>query len=114
MTHWKNNIKNVDILEKIAFPKLNYLSLGDDTLGENVEVLKKIKFGDLEDIYLYLNDNINREKDNIQGIVNHFEEKGINFNFISCDDDNDNDIENDYKEQKNEKEKSENIEVLDE
>ena len=30
------------------------------------------------------------------------------------DNDNDNDIENDYKEQKNEKEKSENIEVLDE
>ena len=56
-------------------------------MGENVEVLKKIKFGDLEDIYLYLND-----KDNIQGIVNHFEEKGINFNFISCDDDNDIDL----------------------
>ena len=88
----KNCIKNVDILEKIFFKKLNYISLGDDTLGEKVEVLKKIKFGELEDIYLYLNDNIDREKDNIQGIVNYFEEKGVSFNFISCDDDNDNDI----------------------
>ena len=89
----KNCVKSIDSLGKIFFKKLNYISLGDDTLGENVEILKKIKFGDLEDIYLYLNDNINREKDNIQGIVNHFEEKGINFNFISCDDDNDNDID---------------------
>lgn len=88
----KNCIKNIDILEKIFFKKLNYISLGDDTLGEKVEVLKKIKFGELEDIYLYLNDNIDREKDNIQGIVNYFEEKSISFNFISCDDDNDNDI----------------------
>ena len=88
----KNCIKSIDILEKIFFKKLNYISLGDDTLGEKVEVLKKIKFGELEDIYLYLNDNIDREKDNIQGIVNYFEEKSISFNFISCDDDNDNDI----------------------
>ena len=57
-----------------------------------MEVLKKIKFKDLEDLYLYLNDNIDREKENIQGIVNYFEEKNVNFNFISCDDDNDNDI----------------------
>lgn len=90
----KNNIKNVEILEKVPLSKLNYLSLGDDTLGEKVEVLKKIKFGELEDIYLYLNDKIDREKDNIQGIVNYFEEKGITFNFISCDDDNDNDLNN--------------------
>ena len=41
----KNNVKSIDILEKISFNKLNYLSLGDDTLGEKVEVLKKIKFG---------------------------------------------------------------------
>ena len=88
----KNKVKNIDILEKIYFKKLNYLSLGDDTLGESVEVLKRIKFGELEDLYLYLNDNINREKENIQGIVNYFEEKGVSFNFISCDDDNDNDI----------------------
>jgi len=88
----RNKIKNIDILEKVFFKKLNYLSLGDDTLGEKVEVLKKIKFGELEDLYLYLNDNIDREKDNIQGIVNYFEEKGVSFNFISCDDDNDNDI----------------------
>ena len=88
----KNCIKNIDILEKIFFKKLNYISLGDDTLGEKVEVLKKIKFGELEDIYLYLNDNIDREKENIQAIVNYFEDKGISFNFISCDDDNDNDI----------------------
>ena len=85
----KNNVKSIDILEKISFNKLNYLSLGDDTLGEKVEVLKKIKFGDLEDIYLYLNDKIDREKENIQEIVNYFEEKNITFNFISCDDDND-------------------------
>ena len=88
----RNKIKNIDILEKVFFKKMNYLSLGDDTLGEKVEVLKKIKFGELEDLYLYLNDNIDREKDNIQGIVNYFEEKGVSFNFISCDDDNDNDI----------------------
>ena len=85
----KNNVKSIDILEKISFNKLNYLSLGDDTLGEKVEVLKKIKFGDLEDIYLYLNDKIDREKENIQEIVNYFEEKNITFNFIICDDDND-------------------------
>ena len=94
----KNKVKNIDILEKIFFKKLNYLSLGDDTLGENVEVLKRIKFGELEDLYLYLNDNINREKENIQGIVNYFEEKGVSFNFISCDDDNDNDINLDEEE----------------
>ena len=88
----KNNVNNVDILEKIPFPKLNYLSLGDDTLGEKVDVLKKIKFGELEDLYLYLNDKIDRETEKIQGIVNYFEEKGVTFNFISCDDDNDNDM----------------------
>ena len=88
----KNNVNNVDILEKIPFPKLNYLSLGDDTLGEKVDVLKKIKFGELEDLYLYLNDKIDREQEKIQGIVNFFEEKGVTFNFISCDDDNDNDF----------------------
>ena len=93
----KNNIKNVEILEKIPLIKLNYLSLGDDTLGEKVDVLKKIKFDELEDIYLYLNDKIDREKDNIQGIVNYFEEKGINFNFISCDDDNDLNNEDNFK-----------------
>ena len=85
----KNNVKSIDILEKINFKKLNYISLGDDTLGENVDVLKKIKFGDLEDLYLYLNDDIDREKENIQSIVNFFEEKNVNFQFISCDDDND-------------------------
>ena len=93
----KNDIKNVEILEKIPLSKLNYLSLGDDILGEKVDILKKIKFGELEDIYLYLNDKIDREKDNIQGIVNYFEEKGINFNFISCDDDNDLDNGDNFK-----------------
>ncbi len=88
----KNNLKNVDILEKIQFNKLNYLSIGDDTLGDKVDCLTKIKFGALEDIYLYLNDSINRETKKIQNIVSHFEDKGITFNFISCDDDNDNDI----------------------
>ena len=92
----KNNLKSIDILEKINFKKLNYLSLGDDTLGENVEILKKIKFGDLEELYLYLNDSIDREKENIQNIVNFFEEKNVNFNFISCDDDNDNDLNDEF------------------
>ena len=46
----------------------------------------------MEDLYLYLNDKIDREQEKIQGIVNYFEEKGVTFNFISCDDDNDNDL----------------------
>ena len=85
----KNNIKEINLLEKIAFPKLNYLSIGDDTLGDKVDILRKIKFGELEDIYLYLNDSIDRETKKIKDIIDHFEEKGITFNFISCDDDND-------------------------
>ena len=72
----KNNLKSINILEKISFSKLNYLSIGDDTLGDNVDCLTKIKFGELEDIYF-------------------FEEKGITFNFISCDDDNDMNFDND-------------------
>ena len=88
----KNNLKNIDILEKISFKKLNYLSIGDDTLEDRVTCLTKIKFGELEDLYLYLKDSIDRESEKIQKIVNTFEEKGITFNFISCDDDNDNDI----------------------
>ena len=91
----KNNLKSINILEKISFSKLNYLSIGDDTLGDNVDCLTKIKFGELEDIYLYLNDSIDRETPKIQGIVNYFEEKGITFNFISCDDDNDMNFDND-------------------
>ena len=71
---------------------MNYLSIGDDTLGDKVDCLTKIKFGELEDIYLYLNDSIDRETKKIQGIVSYFEDKNINFNFVSCDDDNDNDI----------------------
>ena len=88
----RNNIKNIDILEKISFQKLNYLSIVDDTLGDKVDCLTKIKFGELEDIYLYLNDNIDRETKKIQSIISYFEDKNITFNFISCDDDNDNDI----------------------
>ena len=88
----KNNLKNIDILEKVDFKSLNYLSIGDDTLGEKVEVLTKIKFGELEDLYLYLNDNIDREAKKISDIATYFEDKGTTFNFISCDDDNDNDI----------------------
>ena len=84
----KNNLKSIDILEKISFNKLNYLSIGDDTLGDKVDCLVNIKFGELEDLYLYLNDSIDRETKKIDNIVNHFEEKGTNFNFISCDDDN--------------------------
>ena len=45
----------------------------------------------MEDLYLYLKDSIDRESEKIQKIINTFEEKGITFNFISCDDDNDND-----------------------
>ena len=88
----KNNIKSIDILQKISFKKLNYISIGDDTLGDKVDCLTKIKFGELEDIYLYLNDSIDRETPKITGIATYFEDKGITFNFISCDDDNDNDI----------------------
>ena len=85
----KNNLKSIDVLEKIAFSKLNYLSIGDDTLGDNVETLKKIKFGELEDMCLYLNESIDRESKKILDIIEHFEKKDITFNFISCDDDND-------------------------
>ena len=85
-----NNLKNIDILEKVDLKSLNYLSIGDDTLGDKVEVLPKIKFGELED--LYLNDNIDRETKKISDIATYFEDKGTTFNFISCDDDNDNDI----------------------
>ena len=88
----RNNLKNIDVLEKISFNKLNYLSIGDDTLGDKVDCLTKIKFGELEDIYLYLNDSIDRETPKISGIATYFEDKGITFNFISCDDDNDNDV----------------------
>ena len=88
----KNNLKNINVLENISFNKLNYLSIGDDTLGDKVDCLIRVKFGELEDLYLYLNDSINRETKKIQRIVSHFEDKGITFNFISCDDDNDNDL----------------------
>ena len=88
----KNNLKSINVLEKISFNKLNYLSIGVDTLGDKVDCLTKIKFGELEDIYLYLNDSIDRETQQIQGIATYFEDKGVTFNFISCDDDNDNDV----------------------
>jgi Leucine-rich repeat (LRR) protein len=88
----KNNLKSINVLEKISFNKLNYLSIGDDTLGDKVDCLTKIKFGELEDIYLYLNDSIDRETQQIQEIATYFEDKGVTFNFISCDDDNDNDV----------------------
>ena len=91
----KNNLKSIDILLSIPFNKLNYFSIGDDTLGDKVDCLTKIKFGELEDIYLYLNDSIDREAKKIQDIATYFEDKGITFNFISCDDDNDLNIDND-------------------
>ena len=71
---------------------MNYLSIGDDTLEDKVDSLTSVKFGQLEDLYLYLKDSIDRESEKIQKIISHFEDKGITFNFISCDDDNDNDI----------------------
>ena len=85
-------MKNINILAKIAFKKLNYLSIGDDTLGDKVDCLTKVNFGELEDVYLYLNDAIDRESEKVKNIVSYFEDKGITFNFISCDDDKDDDI----------------------
>ena len=84
----KNNLKSIQVLTKINFVNLTYLSIGDDTLGENVECLTKVNCKVLEDLYLYLNDSINRETPKIQDIVNYFEGKNVTFNFISCDDDN--------------------------
>ena len=55
-------------------------------------MFNKIKFGELENIYLYLNDSIDRKTQKIQGIATYFKDKGAIFNFISCDDDNDNDV----------------------
>ena len=78
----QNPAENIDIKDLIKVPFVKDLIV-------KVDVLKKIKFGELEDLYLYLNDKIDREQEKIQGIVNYFEEKGITFNFISCDDDND-------------------------
>ena len=92
----KNNLRNIDILEKISFNKLNYLSIGDDTLGDKVDCLTKIKFGELEELYLYLNDTIDRETEKIQGIATYFEDKGVTFNFVSCDDDNDINLDEDF------------------
>ena len=66
--------------------------IGDDTLGIKLITLKRIKLGELEEIYLYLNDSIDRQTETIQGIASYFEEKGVTFKFISCDDDNNNDI----------------------
>ena len=88
----KNNLKSIEVLTKVNFSNLTYLSIGDDNLGENVNCLTKINFKVLEDIYLYLNDSINRETPKIQEIINHFEDKGITFNFISCDDENGGDM----------------------
>ena len=91
----KNNLKSIQVLTKINFANLTYLSIGDDTLGENVECLTKVNCKVLEDLYLYLNDSINRETPKIQDIVNYFEGKNVTFNFISCDDDNGGDIGDD-------------------
>ena len=87
-----NNLKSIDVLKTLNFANLTYLSVGDDTLGDRVDCLKDIKFKVLEDLYLYLNDLINRETPKIQDIINYFEGKGISFNFISCDDDNGRDV----------------------
>lgn len=93
----KNQLKSIDILAKVAMPSLTYLSIGDDTLGDRVESLEKIGKGQLEDVYLYLNENINRESDKIKNIENHFDGIEVAFNFISCDDDKlDNDDGLDY------------------
>lgn len=85
----KNNLKSIEVLTKINFANLTYFSIGDDILGDNVKCLTKINFKVLEDIYLYLNDIFNREDKDIQDIISHFEDKGVTFNFISCDDEED-------------------------
>lgn len=84
----KNKLKSIDILTKVDFSSLTYLSVGDDTIWDKVDCLTKVNFKVLEDLYLYLNDSINRETKKIQDIITYFEEKKITFNFISCDDDN--------------------------
>ena len=88
----KNCLKSIDILLSISLSKLNYFSIGDDTLGDKVDCLTKIKFGELEELYLYLNDTVDREAKKIQDIAQYFEDKGITFKFTSGDDDNDNDL----------------------
>lgn len=85
----KNNLESINMLDKILFPKLKYLSIGDDTLLDNVDNLKEVAFPALEDIFLYLNDKINRDSDKILNIIEHFETIGVNFNFISFDNEGD-------------------------
>ena len=58
----KNKIKNIHILSKVILPKLSYLSIGDDILGDNLNELKEINVPNLEDIFLYVNDKIIKYK----------------------------------------------------
>jgi Leucine-rich repeat (LRR) protein len=80
----KNKIKNINILRKVTLPKLSYLSLGDDILGDNLNELKEMNVPNLEDIFIYANDKIIKNK-SIQNIVEFFENKGVLFNFIKYD-----------------------------
>ena len=88
----KNHLKDIKILSKANFPKLRYLSLGDDTLGDNISELKNINFPKLEDIFVYLNEKINKKSNKVKEIVEIFENKGISFNFIKYDKSGENEI----------------------
>ena len=79
-----NKIQNINILSKVTLPKLSYLSIGDDILNDNLNPLKEINAPNLEDIFVYVNDKIIKNK-NIQNIVEFFENKGVLFNFIKYD-----------------------------
>ena len=91
----KNKLSNIQILSKLNFPKLNYLSIGDDSLKDNLNELKSIKFPKLEDIRVYLNEKYNKKYKNITEITTYFENKGIYFKFIKYDKNGENEIMDD-------------------
>ena len=80
----KNKIKNIKCLSKVTLPKLSYLSIGDDILGDNLNELEELNAPKLEDIFIYANDKILNNK-NIKNVVEFFENKGVLFNFIKYD-----------------------------
>ena len=80
----KNKLKNINILSKVTLPKLSYLSIGDDVLGDNLNELKEIDTPKLQDLFVYVNDKFKKNK-NIQNIADFFENKGVLFNFIKYD-----------------------------
>jgi arsenate reductase-like glutaredoxin family protein len=80
----KNRLKSIKTLSKVNFPKLSYLSLGDETLGDNIEDLKEAKFPKLQDIFVYLNEKL-KNNQKVRKVVDFFENKGICFRFIKYD-----------------------------